>query len=93
MGSPLVKETTTQKSPVHVMYVIDKLSVGGSQVHGIGKAIKWWIPRFDPASFTFSVVSLRQVEPFGEVFKAQGAPMDFLCKGKLDVSTVNSLTN
>lgn len=77
--------------PVHVMHIIDKLSVGGSQVHGISKAIEWWIPRFDPGQFTFSVVSLRGREPFGEVFEKQGTPIDFLSKGKYDVTTLSAL--
>lgn len=83
--------TQSGQRPVHVMHIIDKLSVGGSQVHGISKAIEWWIPCFDPAQFTFSVVSLRGVEPFGEVFEKQGTPIDFLDKGKYDVTTLTAL--
>lgn len=91
MTLPAAGSDPAEKKTIHVMHIIDKLSVGGSQVHGIGKAIEWWIPRFDPEMFRFSVVSLRGVEPFGEVFEKQGTPIDFLSKGKFDFTTLTAL--
>lgn len=88
---------TTQQTPqktiqtIRVMHVIDKLSVSGSGVHGITKAIEWWIPRFDADRFQFTVCSLRSPEPAGEVLANQGIKVFFLSKGKFDPSTLTSL--
>lgn len=51
---------------IRVMHVIDKLSVSGSGIHGVTKAIEWWIPRFDSKQFQFIVCSLRTPEAAGE---------------------------
>ncbi len=71
--------------------MIDKLSVSGSGVHGITKAIEWWIPRFDSERFQFTVCSLRNPEPAGEVLEKKGIKVFFLSKGKFDFSTLTSL--
>ncbi len=78
-------------TPIHIMHIIDKLSVSGSGVHGVGRAIEWWIPRFNSQEFRFSVCSLRAPEPAGEVFKKQGTPLFFLDRGKFDVRTIFDL--
>ncbi|ASC73187.1 Glycosyltransferase type 1 [Halomicronema hongdechloris C2206] len=76
---------------IHVMHIIDKLSVSGSGVHGVGRAIEWWIPRFDSNEFRFSICSLRTPEAAGKVFEEQGIPPFFLGRGKFDVRTVLDL--
>ncbi len=92
---PLTKhKQDTQKhlpKPIRVMHIIDKLSVSGSGIHGVTRAIERWIPRFDPQQFQFSVCSLRSPEISGEIFEQQGTPIYFLSKGKFDPTTLTSL--
>ncbi|NEO98901.1 MAG: glycosyltransferase family 4 protein [Symploca sp. SIO2E9] len=73
------------------MHVIDKLSVAGSGIHGITKAIEWWIPRFESQQFQFTVCSLRSPEVAGEIFEQKKIPIFFLSKGKFSLSTLTSL--
>ncbi len=79
------------QKPIHVMHVIDKLSVSGSGIHGVTKAIEWWIPRFDSREFQFSVCSLRHPEAAGEILQRKGIRVIFLSKGKFDPTTLTSL--
>ena len=90
---PVNRSTLTKQSataPIRVMHVIDKLSVSGSGVHGITKAIEWWVPRFGQ-EFQFTVCSLRAPEPAGEILNQQGIPTVFLNKGKFSLTTLTSL--
>lgn len=77
--------------PIHVMHIIDKLSVSGSGVHGITKAFEWWLPRFDPQRFKLSVCSLRAPEKAGKTLEEKGAQVFFLNKGKFDPTTLTDL--
>lgn len=81
----------TVSHPIHVMHVMDKLSVSGSGIHGVGRAVEWWVSRFNQNEFRFSVCSLRAPESAGVVFKEQGIPVFFMDKGKFDPLTVLSL--
>lgn len=81
----------TKSEPIRVMHVIDKLSVSGSGVHGITKAIEWWIPRFNKKEFQFTVCSLRAPEPAGEILNQKGISTVFLDKGKFSPSTLTGL--
>ena len=87
----LSRNSVSSVGPIRVMHVIDKLSVSGSGVHGITKAIEWWVPRFDQNEFQFMVCSLRAPEPAGEVLNQKGIPTVFLNKGKFSPSTLTSL--
>lgn len=82
-----------ESKSIHVMHIIDKLSVAGSGVHGVAKALEWWIPAFDPNKFRFSLCSLRSPEPAGEVFTKQGTPVHFLDKNKFDPTTIPALVS
>ncbi|MFK8185843.1 MAG: glycosyltransferase [Phormidesmis sp.] len=87
----VVTSPTTEQTPIHVMHIIDKLSVSGSGVHGVAKALEWWIPAFDPNKFRFSLCSLRSPEPAGDVFRQQGTPVHFIDKSKFDPTTIPAL--
>ncbi|MDJ0595883.1 MAG: glycosyltransferase family 4 protein [Pleurocapsa sp. MO_226.B13] len=87
------KSARQASKSIHVMHVIDKLSVAGSGVHGVGRAIEWWIPGFDPQEFRLSICSLRAPEAAGKVFEHQGTYVFFANRGKFDPRTVNSLLN
>lgn len=73
------------------MHVIDKLSVSGSKIHGVSRALERWIPRFDSNQFLFSIVSLRAPEAAGEIFKKIGIKVFFLNRGKFDPRTLTDL--
>jgi glycosyltransferase involved in cell wall biosynthesis len=86
-----ILDSSSGAAPIHVMHVIDKLSVSGSGVHGITKAFEWWTPRFDSDRFKFSVCSLRAPEPAGKTLEEKGAQVFFLNKSKFDPRTLTSL--
>ncbi|ESA35871.1 group 1 glycosyl transferase [Leptolyngbya sp. Heron Island J] len=90
-NSTMSRQSDSRVAPIRVMHVIDKLSVSGSGVHGITKAIEWWIPRFNQQEFQFTVCSLRSPEPAGEILNQQGIPTVFLNKGKFSLTTLTSL--
>ena len=45
--------------PINVLYVLDKLTVGESHLHGVTRLCGWWIPEFDRAAFNVSAATLR----------------------------------
>jgi glycosyltransferase involved in cell wall biosynthesis len=77
--------------PINVMHIIDKLGVSGSSIHGVTRALAWWIPRFNADRFRFSICSLRAPEPAGKVLERAGIPVTFLSKHKLDPTTLTAL--
>ena len=82
---------TIGNKPIRVMHLMDKLSVSGSGIHGVTRAIERWIPRFDSQQFEFCVCSLRSPEISKKIFEEKGIPIFFLDKGKFDPSTLTSL--
>jgi glycosyltransferase involved in cell wall biosynthesis len=83
--------SVTQSTPIKVLQILDKLGVKGSMVHGVSRALSWWIPRFDSSQFEISVCSLRAPEPAIEVFRQAGIEVTFLSKGKFDPTTLTSI--
>ena len=81
----------TQSSPIKILQILDKLGVKGSMVHGVSRALSWWIPRFDPSEFEISVCSLRAPEPAIKVFREAGIEVTFLSKGKFDPTTLTAI--
>lgn len=45
--------------PIRVLHVVDKLSTGGSPVHGLTRLLGWWLPLYDPSRVRASVACLR----------------------------------
>ncbi|MGB0910357.1 MAG: glycosyltransferase [Nitrospirales bacterium] len=80
-------------SKIRVLHIMDKLGVAGSSIHGVSRAITWWIPQFDQSKFQFTVCSLRSPEPAGEVFAQTGISVFYLSKNKFDPSTILSLVS
>ncbi len=80
-------------SKIRVLHIMDKLGVAGSSIHGVTRAITWWIPRFDQSHFELSVCSLRSPEPAGEIFSQNDIPLFYLSKSKFDPTTVFSLVS
>lgn len=73
---------------VRVLQVIDKLGVEGSSIHGVTRALSWWLPRMNRSTFEFSVCSLREPEEAARFFEDENIEIQFLDRGKFDPRTV-----
>lgn len=73
---------------IRVLHVMDKLGVGGSSIHGVTRALSWWLPRMDRSEFEFSVCSLREPEDAARFFEDENIEVRFLDRGKFDPRTV-----
>jgi glycosyltransferase involved in cell wall biosynthesis len=60
-------------------------------MHGVKRLFAWMIPRFDPARYRVSLVSLRKRDLSEETLDALGVDITYLEKGKFDPSTLPAL--
>ena len=65
-------------SPIKVLYVLDKLTVGDAHLHGVTRLCAWWIPAFDRRDFEVSAVSLRGRDEAGAYLESLGVTMHYL---------------
>ncbi|MGE9290538.1 MAG: glycosyltransferase [Puniceicoccales bacterium] len=74
---------------IRVLHIIDKLSVDGSGIHGIARALEWWGSRIDPAQVSFRILSLRgREEEAAGFFERRGIDLQFVKLGKFDPRTI-----
>ena len=64
--------------PLNVLQVCDHLGWEGSRMHGVKRLFGWMIPRFDPARFRVSLVSLRKRDLSEEPLEALGIDITYL---------------
>ena len=76
---------------IRVLQVCDHLGWEGSRMHGVKRLFAWMIPRFDPARFDVSLVSLRKKDLSEETLDALGIDITYLHKSKFDPSTLPAL--
>ena len=76
---------------LNILQVCDHLGWEGSRMHGVKRLFAWMIPRFDPARFTVSLVSLRKKDLSEETLESFGVDITYLHKGKYDPSTLTAL--
>jgi glycosyltransferase involved in cell wall biosynthesis len=76
---------------IRVLQVCDHLGWEGSRMHGVKRLFAWMIPRFDPARFDVSLVSLRKKDLSEETLESLGVDITYLHKGKFDPSTLTAL--
>jgi glycosyltransferase involved in cell wall biosynthesis len=76
---------------LNVLQVCDHLGWEGSRMHGVKRLFAWMIPRFDPARFNVSLVSLRKKDLSEETLDALGIDITYLHKGKFDPATLPAL--
>src|SRR5262245_57692987 len=74
--------------PLNVLQVCDHLGWEGSRMHGVKRLFSWMIPRFDPAAFQVSLVSLRRKDLSEETLEAQGIDISYLHRGRFDPMTL-----
>lgn len=60
-------------------------------MHGVKRLFAWMIPRFDPARFDVSLVSLRKRDLSEETLDALGVDITYLHKSKFDPATLPAL--
>jgi glycosyltransferase involved in cell wall biosynthesis len=77
--------------PLNILQVCDHLGWDGSRMHGVKRLFGWMIPRFDPARFKVSLVSLRKRDVSEETLDALGIDIQYLHRGKFDPATLTAL--
>ena len=60
-------------------------------MHGVKRLFSWMIPRFDPARFTVSLISLRKRDLSEEPLEALGVDITYLERSKFDPMTLPAL--
>jgi glycosyltransferase involved in cell wall biosynthesis len=60
-------------------------------MHGVKRLFAWMIPRFDPARFNVSLVSLRRKDLSEETLESFGVDITYLHKSKFDPATLPAL--
>ncbi len=73
---------------INVLQVCDHLGWEGSRMHGVKRLFSWMIPRFDPARFSVSLVSLRKKDLSEETLDALGIDISYLQRSKFDPLTL-----
>ena len=74
-----------------MLQVCDHLGWEGSRMHGVKRLFAWMIPRFDPARYTVSLVSLRKKDLSEETLESFGVDITYLHKSKFDPATLTAL--
>lgn len=76
---------------LNVLQVCDHLGWEGSRMHGVKRLFSWMIPRFDPARYNVSLVSLRRRDLSEETLESFGVDITYLHKSKFDPATLPAL--
>ncbi|MBE3071581.1 MAG: glycosyltransferase [Acidobacteria bacterium] len=78
-------------APLNVLQVCDHLGWEGSRMHGVKRLFAWMLPRFDPARFSVSLVSLRKKDLSEETLDSLGIDITYLHRSKFDPATLTAL--
>jgi glycosyltransferase involved in cell wall biosynthesis len=76
---------------LNVLQICDHLGWEGSRMHGVKRLFSWMIPRFDPARYNVSLVSLRKKDLSEETLESFGVDISYLHKSKFDPATLTAL--
>jgi glycosyltransferase involved in cell wall biosynthesis len=76
---------------MNVVHVCDHLGWEGSRMHGVKRLFAWMIPRFDPARFRVSLVSLRRKDLSEDTLEQCGIDVTYLGRHKFDPATFPAL--
>ena len=76
---------------LNILQVCDHLGWEGSRMHGVKRLFAWMIPRFDPARFNVSLVSLRKKDLSEETLESFGVDITYLHKSRFDPATLPAL--
>jgi len=95
-GTPGDRAQVAMGGPVtgrrlNVLQVCDHLGWEGSRMHGVKRLFSWMIPRFDPARYNVSLVSLRRKDLSEETLESLGVDISYLHRSKFDPATLPAL--
>ena len=76
---------------LNVLQICDHLGWEGSRMHGVKRLFSWMMPRFDPARYNVSLVSLRKKDLSEETLESFGIDISYLHKSKFDPATLTAL--
>jgi glycosyltransferase involved in cell wall biosynthesis len=76
---------------LEILHVCDHLGWEGSRMHGVKRLFAWMFPRFDPARFHVSLVSLRKKDLSEDTLEAAGIDVTYLHKSKFDPASLPAL--
>jgi glycosyltransferase involved in cell wall biosynthesis len=76
---------------LNVLQICDHLGWEGSRMHGVKRLFSWMMPRFDPARYNVSLVSLRKKDLSEETLESFGVDISYLHKSKFDPATLTAL--
>ena len=76
---------------LNILQVCDHLGWEGSRMHGVKRLFGWMIPRFDPARYRVSLVSLRKKDLSEETLETLGVDITYLERGRFDPLTLPAL--
>ena len=76
---------------LNVVHVCDHLGWPGSRMHGVKRLFAWMLPRFDPARFNASLISLRSPDTSGERLEDHGIDVTYMSRSKFDPLTLPAL--
>jgi len=76
---------------LNIVQICDHLGWTGSRMHGVKRLFAWMIPRFDPARFNVSLISLRKRDLSADTLDELGIDVAYLHKSKFDPSTLTAL--
>jgi glycosyltransferase involved in cell wall biosynthesis len=77
--------------PLNVVHVCDHLGWEGSRMHGVKRLFAWMMPRFDPARYRVSLVSLRRKDLSEDTLEQFGVDVTYLARHKFDPATFPAL--
>ena len=81
----------TETRKLNILQVCDHLGWEGSRMHGVKRLFSWMIPRFDPARYNVSLVSLRKKDLSEETLESMGIDISYLHRSKFDPATLTAL--
>ena len=80
-----------ERRRLNVVHICDHLGWTGSRMHGVKRLFAWMIPRFDPARFDVSLVSLRKKDTSEDTLEQLGIDVTYCIDGKFDPATLPAL--
>jgi len=69
---------------IPILHVLDKLTLGGSHLHGVTRLLSWWLPAHDRSRFRVAVATLRGRDAAGAHLEGLGIPVHYLERGPFD---------
>jgi len=76
---------------LNVVQICDHLGWAGSRMHGVKRLFAWMLPRFDPARYNVSLISLRKNDLSEDTLESLGIDVTYLRRTKFDPLTLPDL--